>query len=74
MKNTIRDIIFISVKFYYMNILITIITLGLAITGLALGVIISNKPIVGSCGGLNPEGICSTCGGEPKNCENSKEQ
>ena len=65
--------IFISVKFNQMNILITIITLGLAITGLALGVIFSNKPIVGSCGGLNPDGICSTCGEKPENCETSSD-
>ena len=53
-----------------MNIILGIIVLSIAIAGMAVGVIFNKKPLSGSCGGLNPEGVCSICGDIPKNCEN----
>ncbi|MBT4554899.1 MAG: (Na+)-NQR maturation NqrM [Candidatus Marinimicrobia bacterium] len=44
----------------------------IAISGMAIGVIFNNKPLSGSCGGLNPNGVCSLCGGNPENCDNDK--
>lgn len=44
----------------------------LIITGMAVGVIFSNKPIKGSCGGLNALGMkkgCEICGGDDEICE-----
>lgn len=54
-------------------------TFGLVLFGfilvflaMAVGVIFSNKPIKGSCGGLNNiglEGTCEVCGGNLDKCE-----
>ena len=41
----------------------TFIVIGIAFTGLASGLIITNKPIEGSCGGVmtSKDGVCHMC-------------
>jgi len=52
-----------------MEIILGISILLVAIGGMAIGVIFNNKPLSGSCGGLNPDGVCSLCGGDSQKCE-----
>lgn len=40
-----------------------------AVAAMAIGVINGRPPISGTCGGLNNEGTCSLCGGDPNKCE-----
>ena len=54
-----------------MEIILGIIILSLAIMAMSIGVIFNRKPLSGSCGGLNPNGECSICGGETSKCDNS---
>ena len=44
--------------------LATFIVIGIAFAGLAIGLIIRNKPIEGSCGGVmtSEYGVCNICG------------
>ena len=47
--------------------LLTFLIMLLIIAGMAIGVILSNKPIKGSCGGLSALGMkenCMICGGD----------
>ncbi|WGL17246.1 (Na+)-NQR maturation NqrM [Microbulbifer bruguierae] len=49
----------------------------LVITGMALGAIVQNKPLKGSCGGLNKIGMkkdCDICGGDDQECEKEQER
>ena len=55
-----------------METLLVIIIFSLAIACMAIGVILNNKPLAGSCGGLNQDGICSLCGGNKDHCEYSE--
>lgn len=51
--------------------------LVLVIAGMSVGVIFSNKPITGSCGGLSAVGIdgtCEICGGDPDKCDEEQER
>jgi hypothetical protein len=52
-----------------MEFVFAILILALAFFGLSIGVIFNNKPLQGTCGGLNQQGECSICGGDPEKCE-----
>lgn len=52
--------------------LVALVFFALMIAAMAVGVIFSNKPIQGSCGGLNNIGLdgeCEICGGNRDKCE-----
>jgi len=57
-----------------MEIFLGITILAIAMAGMSIGAIFNNKPISGSCGGLNPDGVCSYCGGDPQKCDNSRSE
>lgn len=53
-------------------VLLTILIMALLIVGMAIGLILNNKPLKGSCGGLNSLGMdteCDICGGDKTRCE-----
>ena len=52
-----------------MEIILGIIVLSVAIASMSIGVIFNRKPLSGSCGGISPDGVCSTCGGDKVRCE-----
>ena len=54
-----------------MEIILGIIILSLAIMAMSICVIFNRKPLSGSCGGLNPNGECSICGGDTNKCDDS---
>lgn len=50
---------------------------GVLFLGMAIGVILQNKPIKGSCGGLNNIGLggeCDICGGNRDKCETESDK
>ncbi len=51
--------------------LLAFVIMVIAVAAMAIGVINGRKPISGTCGGLNNEGTCSLCGGEPSQCESN---
>ena len=59
-----------------MQLILTITILGLAMAGLAIGVIFKREQISGHCGGsqritVNGEVLtCATCEGDTDNCQN----
>ena len=49
----------------------------LLVAGMSLGVIFSNKPIKGTCGGIAALGLdrsCDICGGDMKKCDDEQER
>jgi hypothetical protein len=56
------------------TLLVTFIIMALSFVGLALGLILRNQPIKGSCGGmanLESGSPCQICGRtDPSNCDN----
>lgn len=52
--------------------IVAFIVFAVLFAGMAVGVILSNKPLKGSCGGLNALGLkqgCEICGGEQDKCD-----
>ncbi|WP_086931546.1 (Na+)-NQR maturation NqrM [Agarilytica rhodophyticola] len=52
--------------------LLSFVVLMIIIIGMSIGVILANKPIKGSCGGMAALGIdteCDICGGDQSICE-----
>ena len=59
------------------TIIAAVIGMLVLVAGMAIGVIFANKPIKGSCGGLNALGMkegCEICGGDADKCETSSKQ
>ena len=54
-----------------MEIILGIVILCIAISAMSIGIIFNRKPLSGSCGGLDPNGDCSICGGDQNKCENT---
>lgn len=56
--------------------ILTFIIFVLVVAGMAIGVMIANKPIKGSCGGMSALGMnteCEICGGDKNKCEKEQE-
>lgn len=54
---------------------LTFAFITLMVAAMAVGVIFSNKPIKGSCGGIQQLGMggkCDICGGEPDSCDDAQ--
>lgn len=61
----------------FITIMLTIVVMGLLIAGMAIGAILQNKPIKGTCGGLNALGMgtdCEICGGDQAVCDTENSQ
>ena len=59
------------------TIIAAVIGMVVLVSAMAIGVIFSNKPIKGSCGGLNALGMkegCEICGGDANKCETTNRQ
>lgn len=53
------------------------VVIAVLIAGMAVGVLFSNKPIKGSCGGMSALGMksdCEICGGNDDACEENNRQ
>lgn len=59
------------------TIILSFVIFALVMLGMAIGVIVSNREIKGSCGGLNDidglKGACDICEGK-KQCKRKREQ
>jgi hypothetical protein len=57
--------------------LVTFVVMLLAVSGLAIGVMMGRKPLAGSCGGIASLGIekqCSLCGGNRQKCDELQQE
>lgn len=57
--------------------ILAFVAMILIVAGMALGAIVQNKPLKGSCGGLNKIGMkkdCDICGGDDQECEKEQER
>lgn len=58
------------------TVVASIVLFGLLFAGMAIGVLVANKPVKGSCGGLNNVGLggeCDVCGGNPDQCDEGEQ-
>ncbi len=58
------------------TILLAFVVMALVMTGMAIGVIVANKPIKGSCGGIASLGFgrkCEVCGGDRTLCDSTQD-
>lgn len=58
-------------------IIVTFFVMLLVVAAMAIGVIVSNKPIQGSCGGMSALGLetaCDICGGDQSKCDEEQER
>ena len=59
------------------TIIAAVIGMIVLVGAMAIGVVFSNKPIKGSCGGLNALGMkegCEICGGDDSKCETASKK
>lgn len=59
------------------TIIAAVVFMGLIVAAMAVGVIFADKPIKGSCGGLNAIGMkedCEICGGNDDVCEEQQKK
>ncbi len=59
------------------TILLAFVLLAMVMTAMAVGVIVANKPIKGSCGGIASLGFgrkCEVCGGDRTQCDSTQEE
>lgn len=57
--------------------ILAFVAMLLVVAGMALGAIVQNKPLKGSCGGLNTLGLkegCEICGGDDDECKKEQER
>lgn len=57
------------------TIIVAIVLFALLFAAMAIGVILANKPVRGSCGGIGARGTrtdCEICGGDPKRCDDQQ--
>lgn len=60
-----------------MIFILAFVLVVLIVAGMALGAIVQNKPLKGSCGGLNTLGLkegCEICAGYDKECEKERQR
>ena len=53
--------------------ILSFVVLLIIVAAMSIGVILANKPIKGSCGGMSALGIdteCEICGGDRSKCDN----
>ncbi len=41
-----------------MNIVLSIVVIGIALAGMAIGILLNKKPLRGSCGGVASDCVC----------------
>lgn len=58
-----------------LTMIVAVIAFAVLFAAMAVGVLLSNKPVKGSCGGLGAVGLdgeCEICGGDRGRCRDEK--